>query len=72
MRAEQLNLVEAEAIAMTAEMLFKMKGFENTTIDDITTHLKISESLFFHFFDSLDEVLELLWNGSYRSTKNIS
>lgn len=64
MIAEKLKLVDAEEIVATAKMLFQTRGFENTTIKDITTSLKITDSMFFHHFSSTDEILELLWNGT--------
>lgn len=62
MIAEKLHFADAEKIVATAEMLFQKRGFENTTIKDVTTCLRIPESLFFHYFSSTDEILELLWN----------
>ena len=62
MTAEKLKLVDAEEIIATAERLFQARGFENTTVQDITISLNTSESLFFHYFRSTDEILELLWN----------
>lgn len=49
-------------ILQTAQVLFRSKGFDHTRIDDITESLDISEALFFRCFESLDEVLELLWS----------
>lgn len=50
-------------IMQTAQFLFRSKGFDNTTVEDITSFLNIQDSQFLYFFDSLDEVLELLWAG---------
>lgn len=63
MTAEKFKFVDAEEIVATAEMLFQTRGFEKTTIKDITLSLNIRESLFFHYFNSTDEILELLWSG---------
>jgi|GEM_PF-5274263 len=64
MIAEKVNLVGPNSIVETAEMLFQTKGFDNTTVDDIIGHLNISAKLFFHYFESVDEILELLWSGT--------
>lgn len=66
MTAEKLEIVDAEEIVAVAEILFQTRGFENTTVLDITTSLQTTESLFFHYFGSTDEILELLWNDSAR------
>lgn len=49
-------------ILRTAQLFFRSKGFDHTRIDDITECLEISDELFFHCFESLDEILELLWS----------
>lgn len=64
MIAEKMKLIGSESIVETAEMLFQSKGFDNTTADDIIDHLNISENVFFHHFESVDEILELLWSGA--------
>jgi|GEM_PF-1313086 len=48
-------------ILETAYFLFRKKGFDRTTIPDICSRLGIRQSQFYHYFDSLDEVLEILW-----------
>ena len=47
----------------TAQLFFLSKGFDHTTVEDITEFLNISEVQFLYFFPSLDEILELLWAG---------
>ena len=49
-------------ILQTAQLFFKNKGFDHTRIDDITDCLEISNEIFFQCFESLDEILELLWS----------
>ena len=49
----------------TARTLFNVKGFDETTIGDITLHLNISTDQFYQHFDSLDEILEILWSGKF-------
>lgn len=48
-------------ILETANLFFRKKGFEKTTIQDICNRLGINQSQFYNHFDSLDEVLEILW-----------
>ncbi|MFW2368842.1 MAG: TetR/AcrR family transcriptional regulator [Desulforhopalus sp.] len=48
-------------ILETAYFFFQKKGFEKTTIPDICNRLDIKQSQFYNHFDSLDEVLEILW-----------
>lgn len=48
-------------ILETACLLFQKKGFEQTTITDICNRLDITKSHFYKFFESLDEILEILW-----------
>ncbi len=50
-------------ILLTAQAFFQDKGFEQTTMWDICSHLQINTTQFFSFFDSLDEVLDILWEG---------
>jgi len=66
MIAERIKFVESEKIVETAEMLFRTQGFDNTTVRDITIHLSITDSLFFYYFESVDEILDLLWSGTLR------
>jgi len=61
--AEIVTFVHYEKIVQTAEMLFRTQGFDNTTVRDITKRLNICDSLFYHYFKSVDEILELLWSG---------
>jgi AcrR family transcriptional regulator len=50
-------------ILLTAQTFFQDKGFEQTTVWDICSSLQISTTQFCFFFDSLDEVLDILWAG---------
>ncbi len=40
-----------------AEELFLENGFENTSIDDIVIRMNVAKGLFYHYFDSKDELL---------------
>jgi hypothetical protein len=48
-------------ILEAANCLFREKGFEKTKVTDICSRLKIKPLEFYRHFDSLDEVLEILW-----------
>lgn len=48
-------------ILESARIFFKSQGFENTRIVDICRNLDISRRTFHRYFNSLDEVLEVLW-----------
>ena len=48
-------------ILEAANALFQKKGFERTSITDICRRLEIKPFEFHTHFDSLDEVLEILW-----------
>lgn len=48
-------------ILETARSCFQNKGIERTTILDICKRLNIKETEFYNYFQSLDEVLEILW-----------
>ena len=48
-------------ILEAAHALFQKKGFERTSVLDICSRLKIKSFEFYNHFNSLDEVLEILW-----------
>lgn len=48
-------------ILESAHTFFKHQGFENTRIVDICRNLGINRRTFHKYFNSLDEVLEVLW-----------
>lgn len=48
-------------ILETAYYFFQKKGFEKTTLADICKKLNINNLQFYKHFESLDEVLEILW-----------
>ena len=66
MKAYTYSLSDWE-ILKTAESFFQNKGFDQTTIEDITGQLNVDRAIFFHHFDSLDQVLEILWSGTLGS-----
>jgi len=48
-------------ILESAHFFFQQKGFEKTAIEDICNRLNINSTQFYYHFESLDEVLEILW-----------
>lgn len=45
-------------------VLFRSKGFDNTTVADLLVKVNIEEQVFFSYFESLDELLEVVWSES--------
>ena len=45
-------------IIRNAGMLFRTNNYENTTINEIITSLKIAKGTFYHYFSSKEELLE--------------
>ncbi len=48
-------------ILETAHFFFRHKGFDKTAIQDICNRLNINSAEFYNHFESLDEVLDILW-----------
>lgn len=44
--------------------LFQSKGFENTSVTDLTDKLQIKEQTFYEYFQSMDHLLEVVWSES--------
>lgn len=53
-----------QKIKQAARTLFNSKGVDQTSIDDITAMLKISEEVIRQHFRSIDDVLEAVWSES--------
>ena len=51
-------------IKETACVLFRSQGFENTSVTDLAGKLQIEEQTFFIYFQSMDELLEVVWSES--------
>lgn len=49
-------------IKASACVLFRTKGFENTTVADLIMKLQIDEQMFYSYFRSMDELLEDVWS----------
>ncbi len=62
---EEISQTLEADIIETARLLFQSKGFDHTSLMDITMQLNISDQMIFQHFTSLDEILEVVWAGSY-------
>lgn len=51
-------------IIETACELFQSKGFDNTTVTDLLEVLQIEEQIFYSYFRSKDQLLEVVWSES--------
>jgi len=51
-------------ILRVAKHFFDTKGFDQTTCHDITERIGISDIELLYYFDSLDEILEVIWSES--------
>ncbi len=45
-------------IVLTAKELFKKKGVQNTSVDDITREINVAKGTFYYYFKSKEEVLD--------------
>lgn len=57
LRAEKKNKLRGRILA-NAIQLFKERGFDEVTIDDIIGQLEISQATFFNYFPSKDAILQ--------------
>jgi AcrR family transcriptional regulator len=51
-------------IKEAACVLFRSQGFENTSVTDLIEKLQIEERSFFIYFQSMDDLLEVVWSES--------
>jgi len=56
-RRERKKKVIRDAIFKTAQKLFVDKGFENTSVEDITERVDIAQSTFFNYFPRKEDLL---------------
>lgn len=49
-------------IVNTARLFFTTKGFDLTTLEDVMQALNINEEIFRKNFNSMDELLEVVWS----------
>lgn len=51
-------------IKEAACQLFRSKGYDNTTLIDLLKMAQVEDRIFFSHFQSLDELLEVVWSES--------
>jgi AcrR family transcriptional regulator len=51
-------------IKEAACFLFRLRGYENTSVTDLVEKLQNEEQSFFIYFQSMDEHLEVIWSES--------
>ncbi len=52
----------ASEIVEAARELFNEKGFENTSVDDIVNRVGVAKGLFYYYFRSKEEVINILFD----------
>ena len=61
-RRERKKKAIRDAIFKTAQKLFIDKGFENTSVEDITEQVDIAQSTFFNYFPRKEDLLAEIFN----------
>jgi AcrR family transcriptional regulator len=56
-RRERKKKITREAIYRSAQKLFAEKGFENTSVEDVTEQVDIAQSTFFNYFPRKEDIL---------------
>jgi AcrR family transcriptional regulator len=56
-RRERKKQATRDAIFKTAQKLFNQKGFEKTSVEDITERVDIAQSTFFNYFPRKEDIL---------------
>lgn len=56
--------VKKQTIVEAGKLLFSEKGFDKTTLQDVIDYLNIKEHIFHDYFQSLDDLLEVIWSES--------
>jgi len=64
-RRERKKEETREKIFKVAVKLFKQKGFEETTIDDITERADVAKGTFFNYFAKKEAILGYLWEAGF-------
>ena len=69
---EKKKEVKRQRILRSAMQLFSQKGFENTSVEDITKKAKVAKGTFYNFFEKKEDVLlYFLDKEIYRSRETI-
>src|SRR5689334_25078067 len=64
-RRERKKEETKERIFNVAMKLFKSRGFEETTVDDITEKADVAKGTFFNYFARKEAVLGYLWEARF-------
>jgi AcrR family transcriptional regulator len=70
-RRESKKRSMRENIFKTAIYLFRTKGFEQTTLEEITESLDVSRATFFNYYSSKNQILHELAHRTARNYKDI-
>jgi len=54
--------IRKNELVLAAEALFKEKGYEDTSVSDITGRIGVSHGTFFYYFDSKNDILKAVIN----------
>lgn len=69
------NNERKQELLKIAYNMFLMKGYDNTSIDDIINEAKIAKGTYYHYFESkeetLEEVINMMINDEVTSAKEI-
>lgn len=60
-----------EKLLNASKELFSLKGYANTTVDDIVRHAGLSKGAFYFYFKSKDQLIEEMVNSMAERTKDI-
>jgi len=64
-RRERKKKATRDAIFKTAQKLFNQKGFENTSVEDITEQVDIAQSTFFNYFPRKEDILVEIFKSKF-------
>jgi AcrR family transcriptional regulator len=69
-RSEAIK-IKLEAILQEADMLFSRKGYTATSLDDISSRLRITKTALYHYVKNKNELLYLCYQRSIELTEQI-
>ena len=59
-KKECISAERKAELIKAAEELFKEKGFENTSVDDIIKRVGVAKGLFYYYFSSKEDMIDIL------------
>jgi AcrR family transcriptional regulator len=59
-RTKKAPAARKREFADTAQSLFESRGYENTSVDDIIGKMGVAKGLFYYYFDSKEDLLDLI------------